>query len=66
MQLATSQRSLSASMPHPVALKGAANAYLTNPRYGTYRLRSEIAQAAVEAATVEARQRLRLNEGGER
>jgi len=47
-------------------LKGDANAYLTDPNYGTLRLRLENAHAAVEAATVEARRRVRLNEGQER
>jgi hypothetical protein len=41
-------------------------AYLTDPNYGPLRLRLEIAQAAVEAATVEARRRVRLNEGRDR
>jgi len=40
--------------------KGEANAYLGDPNYGTLRL--ENAHAAVEAATVEARRRVRLNE----
>jgi hypothetical protein len=44
-------------------LKGDANAYLEDPNYETLRLRLEIAHAAVEAATVEARRRVRLNEG---
>jgi hypothetical protein len=43
-----------------------ANAYLSDPNYGTLRLRLENAHAAVEAATVEARRRVRLNEGRER
>ncbi len=43
--------------------KGEANAYLSNPNYNTLRLRLEIAEAAVEAAAVEARRRVRLNEG---
>jgi len=42
--------------------KGEANAYLGDPNYGTLRLRLENAHAAVEAATVEARRRVRLNE----
>lgn len=41
--------------------KGEANAYLDDPRYGPLRLRLEIAHAAVEAANVEARRRVRLN-----
>ena len=43
--------------------KGEANAYLGDPKYNALRLRLEIAHAAVEAATVEARRRVRLNEG---
>ena len=42
--------------------KGEANAYLRDPNYDTLRLRLENAHAAVEAATVEARRRVRLNE----
>ena len=45
------------------SLKGEANAYLTDPNYNTLRLRLENAHAAVEAAMVEARRRVRLNEG---
>jgi hypothetical protein len=45
------------------SLKGEANAYLTDPNYNTLRLRLELALAAVEAAMVEARRRVRLNEG---
>ena len=51
---------------HLGVLKGDANAYLTDPNYSTYRLRLEIAQAAVEAAMVEASRRVRLNEGRDR
>jgi hypothetical protein len=43
--------------------KGEANAYLSDPTHNALRLRLEIAHAAVEAATVEARRRVRLNEG---
>jgi hypothetical protein len=43
-------------------LIGDANAYFTDPNYNTLRLRLELAQAAVEAAMVEARRRVRLNE----
>jgi hypothetical protein len=43
--------------------KGEANAYLSEPNYNALRLRLEMAHAAVEAATVEARRRVRLNEG---
>jgi len=42
--------------------KGEANAYLSDPTYNPLRLGLEIAHAAVEAATVEARRRVRLNE----
>jgi hypothetical protein len=44
-------------------LKGEVNAWLSDPNYGTVRLTLEITHAAVEAAAVEARQRVRLNEG---
>jgi hypothetical protein len=47
---------------HIGQLKGDANAYLTDPNYSTLRLRLEIAHAAVEAAMVEARRQVRLNE----
>jgi hypothetical protein len=43
--------------------KGEANAYLGDPSYNALRHRLEIAHAAVEVATVEARRRVRLNEG---
>jgi hypothetical protein len=43
--------------------KGDANAYLTDPNYETLKLRLENAHASVEAAAVEARRRVRLNEG---
>jgi hypothetical protein len=43
-------------------LKGDANAYLTDLNYTTLRLRLELDHAAVEAATVEARRKVRLNE----
>jgi hypothetical protein len=43
--------------------KGEANAYLSDPKYNALRLRLENAHAAVEAAAVEARRRVRLNEG---
>ena len=44
------------------AFKGEAYAYLDDPKYGPLRLRLEAAYAAVEAAVVEARRRVRLNE----
>jgi len=46
--------------------KGEANAYLSDPNYNALRLRLEIGHAAVEAAAVEARRRVRLNEARER
>ena len=46
--------------------KGEANAYLSDPNYNALRLRLEMAEAVVEAATVEARRRVRLNEGRDR
>jgi hypothetical protein len=45
------------------AFKGEANAYLNDPNYDALRHRLEMAHAAVEVATVEARRRVRLNEG---
>jgi hypothetical protein len=45
------------------SLKGEANAYLRDPNYNTLKLRLEVAHSAVEAAAVEARRRVRLNEG---
>ena len=42
--------------------KGEANAYLGDPIYNALRHRLETAHAAVEAAAVEARRRVRLNE----
>jgi hypothetical protein len=45
------------------AFKGEANAYLSDdPNYATLRHRLENAHAAIEAAAVEARRRVRLNE----
>jgi hypothetical protein len=53
-----------ADIAHQISsLKGEANAYLQDPNYDTLRLRLENAHAAVEAAAVEARRRVRLNEG---
>jgi hypothetical protein len=52
-----------ADIAHQIAsLKGEANAYLRDPNYDTLRLRMENAHAAVEAAAVEARRRVRLND----
>jgi hypothetical protein len=48
---------------HIGQLKGEANAYLSNPGYDRLHHRLENALSAVEAATIEARRRVRLNEG---
>jgi hypothetical protein len=53
-----------ADIAHQIsALKGEANAYITDANYDTLRHRLQNAHAAVEAAAVEARRRVRLNEG---
>jgi hypothetical protein len=44
------------------ALKADAHHWLTGPEYGALRYRLEDAHAAVEAALVEARRKVRLNE----
>jgi hypothetical protein len=44
------------------SLKGEARAWLSEPNYNTLKLRLESAHSALEAATVEARRRVRLNE----
>jgi hypothetical protein len=52
-----------ADIAHQIAtFKGEANAYLSDPNYSALRHRLENAHAAVEAAAVEARRRVRLNE----
>jgi hypothetical protein len=43
-------------------LKGEAKAWLSDPNYDTLKPRLESAHSAVEAAAVEARRRVRLNE----
>jgi hypothetical protein len=48
------------------SLKGEANVWLSDESYDALRHRLENAHAAVEAAAVEARRRVRLNEGRER
>ena len=45
------------------SLKGEAHSWLHDPNYDTLELRLEAAHSAVEAASVEARRRVRLNEG---
>jgi hypothetical protein len=44
------------------SLKGEARAWLSEPNYDILKLRLESAHSALEAATVEARRRVRLNE----
>jgi len=52
-----------AEIAHQIAtFKGEANSYLQDPNYDTLKHRLEDAHAAVEAAAVEARRRVRLNE----
>lgn len=61
-------RDLSGVVGELAALKGDATHWFTDPEYATLRLRLEVAHAAAEeeAALVEARRRVRLNEGRER
>lgn len=47
------------------SMKDEALKELYSPEYDALRLRLELAHSAVEAAAVEARRRVRLNEGGE-
>ena len=56
-------RDLAEIASHIGQLKGDANAYLTDPNYNTLKLRLEAVHSAVEAAAVEARRRVRLNDG---
>jgi hypothetical protein len=56
-------RDLAEIATHIGQLKGEANAYLSNPSYDRLHHRQESALFAVEAATLEARWRVRLNEG---
>jgi len=48
------------------SLKGEANAWPSDESYDALRHRLENAHASAEAAAVEARRRVRLNEGSER
>jgi hypothetical protein len=57
---------LSALVGELAALKGDATHWLTGSEYAVLKHRLEDAHAAAEAALVEARRRVRLNEGGER
>ncbi len=45
------------------SLKGEAHSWLRDSDYDTLKMRLEVAHSAVEAAAVEARRRVRLNEG---
>jgi hypothetical protein len=56
-------RDLAEIASHIGQLKGDAHASLGDPNYNTLRLRLEAAHSVVEAAAVEARRRVRLNEG---
>jgi len=56
-------RDLSGLAGDLVALKADANHWLTAPEYSVLQHRLEEAHAAVEAALIEARRRMRLNEG---
>jgi len=56
-------RDLAEIVSHVAQLKGDARAYLSDANYNTLKLRLEGAHSAVESAAVEARRRVRLNEG---
>jgi hypothetical protein len=56
-------RDLSGMAGELAALKADARHWLTGPEYAVLHLRLENAHAAVEAALVEARRKVRLNEG---
>jgi ElaB/YqjD/DUF883 family membrane-anchored ribosome-binding protein len=56
-------RDLAEIASHIGQLKGEANAYLSDANYERLKLRLENALSAVEAATIEARRRVRLNQG---
>ena len=45
------------------SLKGEAHSWLRDPDYDTLKPRLEVAHSAADAAAVEARRRVRLNEG---
>ncbi len=55
-------RDLTGIVGELATLKGDAAHWLTGPEYDALRLRLEMAHAAVEAAVVEARRRVRLDE----
>ena len=48
---------------HLASLKGEAHSWLRDPNYDTLKIRLEAAHSAAEAAAVEARRRVLLNEG---
>ena len=56
-------RDLAEIASHIAQLKADARAYLSDPNYNTLKLRLEAAHSALEAAAVEVRRRVRLNEG---
>ena len=56
-------RDLAEIASHIGQLRGDARAYLSYANYNTLMLRLESAHSAVEAAAVEARRRVRLNDG---
>jgi hypothetical protein len=56
-------RDLAGIATHIGQLKGEANAYLSEPSYDRLHHRLENVLSAVEAATIEARRRVRMNEG---
>jgi hypothetical protein len=58
-------RDLSGMAGELAALKADARHWLTDPEYADLHLRLGNAHAAVEAALIEARRRVRLNEGRE-
>ncbi len=58
-------RDLSGISGELAALKADARHWLTAPEYAALHLRLENAHAAIEAALIEARRRVRLNEGQE-
>ena len=59
-------RDLSALVGELAALKRGATHWLTDPEYAALKHRLEAAHAAVEAAIVEARRRVRLDEERDR
>jgi hypothetical protein len=58
-------RDLSGMAGELAALKADARHWLTDPEYAVVHLRLENAHAAVEAALIEARRKVRINEGRE-